>query len=190
MIYEFPAEFFFWTTVENHQKHKEKYVPMFREQMEKAHRADLNGSGLTTHGENNFSYFDQEFVENVIWKPYHQMLSEYKMPNFTITDSSVSTIWWNHYEPGEYCAPHRHYRADFTGIYILEMDEPNTTCFMPSNNSSNTFPIFDGIQRSKEVKEGDVLIFPGRLLHWTNPCQKERWTVIFDLNAKVKEIIK
>jgi hypothetical protein len=187
MIQTFTPEFFFYRSIPNHIQHKETLLPVLEESKKYAHRSDVNGTGLTTSRENNFSLFHKEFVQEVIWDSFNQMLQEFslEMNKVKIQSSSVSDVWWNYYEPNEVCHPHRHYRTDFSGVYLLHLEEPNPTKFLPTNNSSNTYPLFDGTVSSEQCVEGDVLIFPGKILHWTTPIQTPRWVVVFNINLKV-----
>lgn len=188
MIHTFTPEFFFHESIPNHEHHKDILLPKLEKDKERAHRVKTNGTGISTTGLVNFELFHEEFVSDTIWKPFNQMLSEFDtyLNKVKIVNSSVKTIWWNYYEPGEVCHPHRHYKSDFTGLYLLHLEEPNPTKFLPTNNSSNTYPLFDGIVSSEQCKEGDVLIFPGKILHWTTPIQTSRWVVIFDINVAIE----
>ena len=188
MIHTFTPEFFFHESISNHEHHKQILLPKLEKDKERAHRVKTNGTGISTTGLVNFELFHEEFVSDTIWKPFNQMLSEFDtyLNKVKIVNSSVKTIWWNYYEPGEVCHPHRHYKSDFTGLYLLHLEEPNPTKFLPTNNSSNTYPLFDGIVSSEQCKEGDVLIFPGKILHWTTPIQTSRWVVIFDINVAIE----
>jgi hypothetical protein len=185
MIHTFTPEFFFYHSIPNHQQHKEIILPKLEKDKDRAFRATANGTCITTSTLSNFDLFHEEFVREVIWNPFNQMLSEFDihLNKIKLTNSKVNAVWWNYYEPNEICHPHRHYQSDFTGIYLLHLEEPNPTRFLPTNNSSNTYPLFDGIVLSEQCVEGDVLIFPGKILHWTVPITTPRWIVAFDINV-------
>jgi hypothetical protein len=189
MIYQFPSEFYFYTKVENHQRHKELLIPQFRADLDSTVQGQMAGTARTTfYNPNNKKYYDRQMVEDIIWNPFHQLLKEYNLQRtFHITDSKIQDIWWNHYEPGQYAAPHRHLRCDFTGIYCLQMNEPNTTCLLPSLEQMNTIPLYDGIKTTHEVQEGDVLIFPATMLHWATPAQFERFVVVFNITLDIQK---
>ena len=189
MIHTFTPEFFFYQTVPNHEEHKRILLPKLEKDKERAHRGEINGTGITTSGLVNFELFHEEFVRDAIWDPFNQMLKEFdsNLNKVKLVRSNVKTIWWNYYDPHEICNPHRHYQSDFTGIYLLHLEEPNPTKFLPTNNSSNTYPLFDGIVSSTQCKEGDVMIFPGKILHWTTPIPTPRWVVVFDINVGTSE---
>jgi hypothetical protein len=186
MIHTFTPEFYFHTSISNHTEHKSILLPKL-EQDSRAYRDTSHGSGTTSSRLNNYDLFHTEFVEDVIWKPFNQMLTEFddRFNKLKIHSSKIIGIWWNHYQPYEVCNPHRHYGSDFTGIYLLHLEEPNSTKFLPTNNSANTYPLFDNIVGSEQCKEGDVLIFPGKILHWTTPVSTTRWAVVFDFKVEV-----
>jgi hypothetical protein len=178
MIHTFTPEFFFYESISNHEHHKQILLPKLEKDKQRARRGKVNGTGITTSSLVNFDLFHEEFVTDAIWNPFHQMLQEFDS-NLNKIKLNLKSIWWNYYDPHEVCNPHRHYLSDFTGIYLLHLEEPNPTLFLPTLHHNH---LFDGVVSSTQCKEGDVMIFSGKILHWTTPITTPRWVVVFDIN--------
>lgn len=189
-IYRFPAEFYFSTTVENHQQIKQRLLPKLQEDLDKTLDAQIKGNARTTHHLNNRHYFDYEMIQNIVWNPFNQMVKEHGdlQRNFLISKTEVQHIWWNYYEPGQYVIPHRHRNCDFAGVYLLSMEGPNLTCLLPNLEASSTLPMYDGVKSTQELSEGDVLIHPSSMLHWTLPTKSDRYVVVFNIKLGFKNI--
>lgn len=77
-----------------------------------------------------------------------------KMPNL-----KLDNIWFQQYEKGDFHGWHTHAGSFYNCIYYLNLDD---------KNSKTTFRITDN-EFQVDVEEGDVLCFPGVILH----CSKE-----------------
>jgi hypothetical protein len=196
----FPAQFIYWSSVKNHSKIKEKYYPLilknkneygskFIETVNKRWNCDCYSSFFSPKDTKNI--FDNDFLNEVIWDPFDEMLDEFiKFPiNLPIPipkQSNISDIWYNHYDKGMYQEVHNHSPNNkvvhFSGIYLMELNEDNTTTFVYKNECklySSVSNIFN--YKTKHIGEGNVIIFPSELLHYVNPSLKSRTTVSFNI---------
>jgi hypothetical protein len=183
MIYDFENPFVFWTKVNNHEKIKKDLMPHILNTPED--RVTRQDGSRTSFFHQQYNFFNKEIIEEIVWKPYEQMLDEKK-----ITDRpphyKLSSLWFNDYEPGGRTFAHKHSTSDWSGIYILHLDEPNTTVFYchygeaPHTNYMNKYKVMDDIQ------EGYVMLFPSFMLHAAGPCIKQRVCIAFDITCEYK----
>jgi hypothetical protein len=203
---------FFYYSVPNHQHHKDILLPKLEKDKERGYGhgdkceetidseeevyRHVNGTCITTGGMDNVHLFHKEFVNDVLWNSIHHMVKDYNTSTNKdkIQTAKITDIWWNYYEPNHTCTAHRHNGRDFSGVYLLHLEEPNPTMFVPLDNEANKMPVsvvkesiengtFDGAVSTDECREGDVIIFPGMTTHWTTPIQTPRWVVVFDINV-------
>jgi len=78
----------------------------------------------------------------------------------------LNTAWSVTYKKGDYHIPHNHGSRGYTGILYLNMhkDSPCTTYIQPWNNENDRTVLY-----KPPVEEGDIVIVPQFLLHYTEP---------------------
>jgi|TARA_R100001463_G_scaffold88130_1_gene142788 hypothetical protein len=78
----------------------------------------------------------------------------------------LNTAWSVTYKKGDYHIPHNHGSKGYTGILYLNMhkDSPRTTYIQPWNNENDRTVLY-----KPPVEEGDIVIVPQFLLHYTEP---------------------
>lgn len=92
----------------------------------------------------------------------------------------IRTTWANIYRPGGKVTRHRHVYPDKRPTYSL------ICCLKKPPNSGNLFVSIPGANDNMiyevDYDEGDVVIFPGRRLHWsgTNLSDDDRVLIAFD----------
>jgi hypothetical protein len=177
MIHFFQPQFVFHTQTQNHSKNKQHILNHLN--FECSSKSDM-GNAITTNGKNDLSCYTPEILNDIIWNPFDQMIQELQC--FSPAESRLHSIWWNYYQAGEYTEPHKHVDADFSGIYLLHLEEPNTTVFY-QNGDSSSIPLFDEYYHTQHMTEGTTIIFPSRLLHYANPSLKERYVVVFNITT-------
>lgn len=183
-IYSFTPEFFFYTSIPNHSEMKEKYLPRLQKDLDKRGFQGYTSSAKTTFGLSyNKELFDQDFVDTVIWKSFHQMMDELP-PMYhksKINYIEIQDVWYNYYAEGHICRPHRHLKSSFSAIYLLHLEEENTTTFLPTLDIANhAYIMYDNYAHTKFCKEGDVLIFPSSLMHYAETSMKDRWVIVWN----------
>ena len=93
----------------------------------------------------------------------------------------LSDMWTVRYHTNDFHVPHNHGQTGYSGILYLvkEAAHPSTQFLLPWNDVKN------GVTQiySPDVLEGDVIIFPSFLTHWTEPNKSDtsRVAVSFDL---------
>ena len=70
------------------------------------------------------------------------------------------------YDKGHYHVPHNHGSKGYAGIIYLQIkkDSPKTTYIQPWNDEKDKSVLY-----TPEVKEGDIMIVPQFLMHYTTP---------------------
>jgi len=78
----------------------------------------------------------------------------------------VDRAWSVTYDKEHYHVPHNHSSKGYSGIIYLQMkkDSPRTTYIQPWNNEKD-----ESVLYSPEVKQGDIMIVPQFLTHYTEP---------------------
>lgn len=190
MFFVFPDIFVYWTELdpEVHSQLKAQLLPRINE-LEEEYRSNnvvrAWDSKLSTSMGHSLDFLTTEFVLNsVVWEPMQAMLSEdnsniYMPP----TSSTLEGIWFNVNNPGEFQEVHMHCPASYSGIYLLDCDEPNPTSFyvpLGRRESKTTFT-------TEFMKEGTVILFPSDMLHYVKPCVKRRVTIAFNLFCTYNE---
>jgi hypothetical protein len=199
MIELFPGPFVFHTQVDNHKDLKEKFLPIInrvvedkRELLKNHWRCDCKTSlGKEERLDNFLSDFD--LVKSIVWDPLNQMISEFKTKdgglssqglNYEPSESSLQTIWFNQYDRGQYQEAHDHLggtyqnnNSTFSGIYLLELTEPNGTTFIDKVGvPHDNFNFY-----TDHIHEGSVLIFPSSLFHYVSPVKNRKTSISFNV---------
>lgn len=181
MHYQFPGPFIFYKEIDNHQEIKKKYLPIILEDIKlnkhKYKRKDWNCDVYTSLGHKIDFLFDDMITDNVIWKPFDECISNVHLTK-TPYESKICDLWYNYYTEGFFQECHVHEFSSFSGIYILSLDEVNTTSFY---NKSQHYS--SGTYTTKSMKEGTVIIFPSDLVHYVNPVKKDRTTISFNIQT-------
>ena len=78
----------------------------------------------------------------------------------------VTRAWSVTYDKGQYHVPHNHSSQGYTGIIYLQFNKnsPKTTYIQPWNNEKDQSVLY-----SPDVKQGDIMIVPQFLMHFTEP---------------------
>lgn len=180
MIHQFEAPFVFHTSIPNHSQIQHLVLSTIQKQLD-SNDYDLAPGGAKTSYNRSFTLPTKEVENAILWLPYNMMLNEK-----TFTPSPVKTVcssmWWNVYSPGDYARPHNHNKSDFSGIYIVSMNEMNKTNFHSTPPCYN-LPWNVETYSTGKLKEGTVMIFPSSLMHSVDPCKEERIVISFNLTC-------
>ena len=78
----------------------------------------------------------------------------------------LQRVWSVVYNKGDYHVPHNHSSIGYCGILYLDMkpDSPKTTYIQPWNNQEDKSVLY-----TPPVKEGDMMIVPQHLWHYSEP---------------------
>ena len=78
----------------------------------------------------------------------------------------LQRAWSVTYDKGQYHVPHNHSSQGYAGIIYLQQrkDSPKTTYIQPWNNDRD-----ESVLYAPEVEQGDIMIVPQFLTHYTEP---------------------
>jgi hypothetical protein len=187
----FPPQFVYYTEVENHLELKQKYLQSIQEDLKtnkflyesKSSWTCNVASSFFGNKKKNLSMFGDDFYDEVIWHPLgklkeelHQKVSLYKFPK----KIQLTQVWYNSYDPGYYQEYHQHGTANFSGIYLIDLQEKNKTVFRQKLESSIMLDKYYSYN-TKHLQEGMVIIFPSNLPHCVQPCENNRTSISFNL---------
>jgi hypothetical protein len=194
MNFNFNHSFVYWERVKDHQKYK-KFIlsQIFEENNNKAVlkkdfftkntsyknyymsiKYDENGqSGIATNPLVNYNLIEEEVVIPAV----KRMIEEMGLNKSS--DIYVKGIWCNYYESGGFHGVHHHEKSDISGIYILHLEEPNTTVFYNFTDCM----LLPMSRTTEDIGEGSVILFPSHLLHEAKPSNKARVTLAFNLEC-------
>ena len=200
-IMVWPSPFIFWTKIENHNELKDRLLPQIKERILNDQLHNSPGNVHRIPGEmpsvwqcevitsyfnrkEEEKIFDEEIIKSIIVDPLKKFFNN---PNCPVKNKPKKTklkeIWFNYYKPGYWQEVHSHTGTTYSGIYILELNEPNTTKFLnysmqKYNYSSNKLEMeYD----TKHIEEGNVIIFPSELPHSVEISTQNRCTVSFNI---------
>jgi hypothetical protein len=184
MIHNFESPFVAWYPVKNHQQLKRKYlstIHQHRDEIKDLPEAysDYGHSSYKERFAENNPLVQSELIKSIVWEPFDYLLQE-KQFSINPKKSHLKDIWWNYYYPNSFARPHRHYNSDFSGIYILKLDEPNTTEFARITDEGPSELMHTKFS-TEEISEGNVMIFPSQLLHYAHPCRKNRVVIVWNI---------
>ena len=79
---------------------------------------------------------------------------------------SLQRVWSVVYDKDNYHVPHNHSSTGYCGILYLDMkpDSPRTTYIQPWNDQNDKSVLYTPF-----IKEGDIMIVPQHLWHYTEP---------------------
>jgi hypothetical protein len=188
--------------IPNHKEIKEKYMSKFEWDADSYgtyyRKKNLWNCNVTSSYFNEThsvpQFLDNNFYNEVVWKPFDNMLEKLgeKINLPTPSTSKITSLWYNKYIGGEWQEMHNHLPPQgdpqpqqYSGIYLLDLNEPNSTIFY-ENNPVSAFNT-DGHAvnfKTDDFEEGSVIIFPSELEHYVNPCVNNRMTVSFNIFSK------
>lgn len=183
MHYIFPSDFIFWKPANEHKKNKQELISLIKENLNKTQDKQLNYwlcDVNTEFFENNNYQKYINLILNEIYPAVDMLFSEINNLK-TPKQSTVTQIWYNYYSASQGQEVHAHSGSSLSGIYLLDLQEENKTVFYSyaSNNSSLCY----GVKETKDIEEGNIILFPSHLLHYVLPCNKERITIAFNIKV-------
>lgn len=191
MIFNFDSPFVAWYPVNNHQELKEKYLPIITQQ-----KQEIQFDSISFANNSHTSYYhrdldnplkQKDLIDAIVWQPFDSLLNE-KQITPSPTKSNLKDIWWNYYYHNGYAKPHKHVTSDFSGIYLLQLDEPNTTEFLQISGELPNHPFMQKEYSTQHITEGHVIIFPSFLLHYVTPCSKTRVVISWNIDTYFQDL--
>jgi len=182
--YLFPTEFVFHTKNMLHKQHKADLIPQIDKNLVNTESpveyCNVNTEYMYRNNKENQKKY-AELIHQSIFPAVNLMFSEIENLRW-LSNPVVTNIWYNSYSPSEVAWQniHAHYEGKYSGLYILKLSGPNTTVFFSQLASLNQLTAPD--KATDFVEEGDILLFPSSLCHYTLPTKQERITISFDIN--------
>ena len=197
MLVSWPAPFIFWTKVKDHEKIKTELKEKILKESEdfKYYNSPLKER---QPGENKWQcevltgyfhrkeikyLFTDKIINSVIESPLDELFENKNIFKEKPRETVLSEIWFNVYKPGYSQEIHAHHGASISGIYLLELNEPNNTVFF-SNTPTYKYNERDwvgGVFPTEHIEEGNIILFPSELSHCVKKCSNYRITVAFNL---------
>lgn len=196
MLVTWPSPFIFWTEVKDHQEIKKELKNKILEESKnfKYYNSPLNERKITEnkwncevitsyfHQEDIKKIFTEKIITSIIENPLNELFQNKNLFPNKPENIIIPEIWFNVYKPGYSQELHAHSGASLSGIYLLELDEPNTTMFF-NNHSGYKYKVCDvgSVFPTSHIEEGNIIFFPSELIHSVNKCIKDRITISFNL---------
>ena len=141
---------------------------------------------FTRNTANNVSFFDsdRENYRNYIndfLTIFSDELQEFGQ-ELNLNSLKIEDIWTVQYDKGDYHVVHNHGAGNLSAVLYLDYDEKehSGTYFVPGQDNFNNRTEIT----SPTVQEGDIVIFPSNVLHFTvpNTSDKVRRVISFDIS--------
>jgi hypothetical protein len=123
----------------------------------------------------NYRNYDKDFL-SIFEDELGEFGQELKLESFKIED-----MWTVEYHTGQYHSIHTHGNGNLSAILYFDQDEiehSSTHFVVGTDYINNTTEIV-----SPPIKEGEIIIFPSHILHFTTPnnSKKTRRIISFDI---------
>lgn len=128
------------------------------------------GKGYNVHTEESVIKFD-DFAETVVNPKCDYLLSKMRYNQHP----TRIDFWHQNYNTNGYHSPHYHPNALVSGIYLLELENENTTIFY-SKKDDREYSL-----ELNTAKEGDLILFDPTIWHSVDPCDGKKISVCFNL---------
>lgn len=133
----------------------------------------------TDRRQNGNSYLI-EFV-NIFETELDNFRSELELDNIHITD-----VWTVRYKTGQFHAPHTHSSFGYSGVLYLDYDETvHTGTYFVNSITDPITDLTNGF--SPTVQEGDMVIAPSNILHFTYPNKSDKDRLIVGFDVKFQQ---
>lgn len=198
MFFDFKTNFVYWEKPKNFKAHKEFILSQLftddqksivdEKKVIKNDIADfgnselfmtLKSSNVSNGSEDNGQIDFGNIKTEAILPAFKNMLRE--MDLLTPSLVKLNAIWLNLYKPGGYVAAHVHEKVDISGLYIINLEEKNTTIFSEHSPCALTHRSFN----TEDIEEGTIMLWPSHLVHQALPSKKNRVLVLFDLYVEI-----
>ena len=184
--YEFDNPFVYWTEVNNHKTIKDSLVPTIKSLSESDTNTVTVDGSISSYYHQTYPYINKSMLTDIVYNPVQQMMEErgFDKPK----KLEIDGFWWNNYEAGGKTQVHKHSSGDWSGIYLLHLEEPNTTTFIAQYGEASNSNFMNQNKTIDFLSEGYVMIFPSFLLHYAQPSIKNRIVISFDVICHYKKI--
>lgn len=213
-IKQCPCAYVYWQKIENHDKIKQKYMPIISEISKNEgvikHSFSFCKMKSSIHDKKVNNFLENEDIKEIVWDSIDNMINEVNSQyDYKISpiNSILDGYWFNIYETGDFQEQHTHiytdkinngetYSSSFSLVYILNDENiENSIVFINGNNGTIRLPYKSSASEYNlntgeydDIKEGTVIIFPSTLPHLVKPCIKSgRITLAFNIFSTFKD---
>ena len=113
------------------------------------------------------NFYSNRNKSNMSWELQEVFKDEFNLITTKFNSKiNLKRTWSVTYDKGDYHIAHNHGSLGYAGILYLRMKKgsPGTTYIQPWNNEKDQSVLYE-----PEVKEGDIMIVPQFLTHFTKP---------------------
>lgn len=185
----FLNDFVFWTPAVSHEAIKNDLLPKVQDRYALTKGSVENRwlCKVNTEMFHQDHYKYRKLIEEGVYPALDKLFTELPFQNKPAA-STVVDVWYNHYDIGFNQELHTHIpyatnaqAPNLSGVYYLELDEPNNTVFYSYDAVFAGFsqPAF----RATDIKEGDIVLFPSKLMHYVLPATASRTTIAFNIQC-------
>jgi len=183
-IREFHTHFIAIQDVPNHDKWKQHFVTAIDNEVNEKDKAVMPNVDKWKNRNNSItSYFYDhstvdygDFTEQVVKPVVNKVLKSLDFNYFPVQDVFY---WYNRYDQMGTHEIHHHPDCDLCLIYLLHLEEPNTTVF---HNTMYTQKYFQREMYTEDLTEGKIIIFPSHLKHEVQWSDYKRYTIAGNIN--------
>jgi hypothetical protein len=118
------------------------------------------------------NYFN--LISPIIENHSKSVVNELKLP----FDLMCQTFWFQQYGKEDFHSWHVHQDCLYSNVYYVDL---------PDGASKTSFKFLDE-EFEVDVKEGDILTFPGSALHCSKPNKSDKIKTVITFNTTVKPI--
>jgi hypothetical protein len=172
VCYDYPGFSIFKSTVEGHRFIKDRILESIN---------STERFGVETH--NQKIYHTDWYVPSNVFRPYYSIVGPlfdahnkkvFELLETTDKGIDIQVIWFQQYTKGCFHGPHTHGGCNFSSIYYIDL---------PPGTPKTTFS-YRGNDYDIEIQEGDIITFPGHLLHQSpiNETDYTKTVIAFNTN--------
>tara|TARA_R100001126_G_C4835636_1_gene154163 strand:- start:10 stop:534 length:525 start_codon:yes stop_codon:yes gene_type:complete len=113
------------------------------------------------------NFYTNRNKSNMTWELQEVFKDEFNLIRTKFNSKiDLKRTWSVSYDKGDYHVAHNHGSLGYAGIIYLRLKKgsPGTTYIQPWNNEKDQSVLY-----APEVEEGDIMIVPQFLTHFTNP---------------------
>jgi hypothetical protein len=155
----------FVTAIDNEVNEKDKAV------MRNVDHWESRNNSITSYFYEHSTVDYEDFTEQVVKPVVDNVLKSLDFNYFPVKDVAY---WYNRYDQMGTHEIHDHPDTDLCLIYLLHLEEPNTTVF---HNTMYTQKYFQREMYTEDLTEGKIIIFPSHLQHEVQWSDYKRYTI-------------
>lgn len=167
------------TKFENHKEIKSKLLSEIESLGKKSLYDEyqrISNTDWFLHSKMDRPYY--QTITPIIIQTLKHLIIDLKLPELNVEyQLSQTNYWFQQYEHGDYHTWHDHLDSFYSSVYYVEL---------PENGAKTTFSILNK-EYEFDVKEGDILSFPGTIFHCSKPNMSQSRKTVISFNTNFKK---